>query len=190
MALRREKRINHIALAAILAALLATVGLALEHFAGIYEPSEITGRGGNRYALIGSFILIGWIAAAKGCGMQPTLLKRFLRGLSVALAAGAELGIAQYLYFSLVWGDFSSKMAEFTQSTLQARGADPAHIRSFTTAVRQSWQTPRVAANSFLALFVWGAALAFLVAAVSAGIGRIRYQKPPNASESPSRPLQ
>lgn len=158
----------------IAVALWVTACLVVEHFVGLYQPSETTGRMSNLCGLAGSFILIGWIAGSQGSEVPATLLKRLGRGLAVALAAALALGLAKYLYFSLVWGDFSGRMAEFTEATLRARGDDVNHMRSFVAVVRQSWRTPNIVVNAFLMFFVWGGAFAFLVAAVATGINRVK----------------
>ena len=165
---------NRTIITMIVAASWVTACLVAEHFAGIYQPSETTGRMGNLCGLIGSFTLIGWIVTLPGLAVPATMLRRFWSGLAVALAAALALGLAKYLYFSLVWGDFSSLMAEFTEATLRARGDEVNHIHSFVTSVRQSWQTHRIVVNSFLTLFVWGGVFALLVAAMTTGINRVR----------------
>lgn len=165
---------NRTTVGMIAAALWVTACLVVEHFAGIYQPSETTGRMSNLGGLLGSFILIGWIAGSQGSEVPATLLRRFGRGLAVALAAALALGLAKYLYFSLVWGDFSGRMAEFTEATLRVRGDDVNHIRSFVASVRESWRTPNIVANSFLMFFVWGGVFALLVAALATGINRLR----------------
>lgn len=162
---------------AILMAAAWVIGcLVAEHYAGIYQPSETTGRGSNAAGFLGTIVVIGWIVAFPPRGVSTTFVKRFLRGLSVAFSTALVLGVAKYLYFFLVWGDFSGKMAEFTRTTLQARGANPKYVASFTDLVQASWRTSHVAANSFLVLFVWGAVFALIASAVSTGIARWRMK--------------
>lgn len=125
-------------------------------------------------AFFGCILLSGWVSAFPEPGYTPSFVRGFLRGALVAVATGAALVIAQSAYLWLVWGDFSAKMAEFTETTLKSRGADPEYTRSFTNTVANSWRTPNVAVNSFLRISPWGGAFSLLASAASAGVRRWR----------------
>ena len=161
--------------AVIAAALWVVLGLAVEHVAGVYEPSEETGRGSGIVGFAGVACLIGWATTIRDwSGRAPKLGRRFLCGWSVAATAAIVLGLIKSLYFVVVWGDFADKMGQFTRRTLQERGANPEQIQSFAAAVERSWQTPNIALQASLGLAMWGGALALALAMLFSGIDRFR----------------
>lgn len=157
------------------AALWVVLGLAVEHFLGLYEPSEVTGRGSGLLGFAGVVCLIGWATRiGDGVARTTTLGRRFVRGWSVAVAAAVVLGLIKYLYFVVVWGDFAGRMGQFTRRTLQERGASAEFVQSFAAAVERSWQTPNIALQASLGLAIWGGALALTLAMLFSGIDRLR----------------
>lgn len=155
-----------------------TACLVLEHFLGIYEPSERTGLRGNWCGMI--VLVIGLMLAALRDRALPTL-RSFQNLVAMVLSVAAGVSVINFVYFQWIRGGFAGQMAAFTRSTLAARGADPAYVETFAASVEASWTATHILWNTFLLYSVWG----FVLAMVSMGTIRLVFRSQRPTSDSP-----
>lgn len=144
----------------VAAAVWSLVSMAIDHWRGLYEPSETTGHGAGAGALAG--LVAGSAVLAWINGREPRLRSwRRLMGLVLAVALAVTLG--QAIYFGVFRPGFSGQMMAFTTRVLGARHEDPARVREFAQQVGQSWTTGRVVGNVALRFLVWGSVFGTMV---------------------------
>lgn len=117
----------------------AVLSLLLDHARGVYEPSQVTGHGAGHYLVLGGLLLV--LAAT----VVESLRRRSAgRGLAagVAVVLGLTIGtaIVTILYLEVVWKNFPSAMADYSERTLRASGKDEESIRLFVAGIRAYWR--------------------------------------------------